>query len=52
MRALTGFRLPGEREWRGLTNREVAEAIGVSLRTVELDGRMAKAWLAERLDED
>jgi RNA polymerase sigma factor (TIGR02999 family) len=33
----------------GLTNREVAEAVGVSLRTVELDWKMAKGWLAQRL---
>ena len=33
----------------GLENREIAEALGVSLRTVELDWRMAKTWLARRL---
>ncbi len=36
----------------GLTNREVAEVLGVSLRTVELDWRMAKGWLAGRLGDD
>ncbi|MEM8886022.1 MAG: ECF-type sigma factor [Planctomycetota bacterium] len=36
----------------GLTNREVAEALGVSLRTVELDWSMAKGWLAARLESD
>jgi RNA polymerase sigma factor (TIGR02999 family) len=35
----------------GLTNRETAEALGVSLRTVELDWRMAKGWLARRLGD-
>jgi RNA polymerase sigma factor (TIGR02999 family) len=33
----------------GLRNREAADALGVSLRTVELDWKMAKVWLAERL---
>ncbi|MHC4940081.1 MAG: sigma-70 family RNA polymerase sigma factor [Planctomycetota bacterium] len=33
----------------GLANKEVAEALGVSLRTVELDWSMAKGWLASRL---
>jgi RNA polymerase sigma factor (TIGR02999 family) len=37
------------RFFAGLDNREVADAIGVSLRTVELDWRMAKGWLAQRL---
>jgi RNA polymerase sigma factor (TIGR02999 family) len=37
------------RFFAGLTNREVAEALGRSLRTVELEWKMAKAWLAERL---
>jgi len=36
----------------GLKNREAAEALGVSLRTVELDWKMAKTWLAERLDPE
>ena len=36
----------------GLTNREAAEALEVSLRTVELDWRMAKVWLAERLSPE
>lgn len=34
----------------GLTNPEIAEALGVSLRTVELDWTMAKRWLARRLE--
>jgi RNA polymerase sigma factor (TIGR02999 family) len=29
----------------GLTNREVAEALGRSLRTIEFEWKMAKAWL-------
>jgi RNA polymerase sigma factor (TIGR02999 family) len=33
----------------GLTNREVAEAVERPLRTVELDWKMAKSWLAGRL---
>jgi RNA polymerase sigma-70 factor (ECF subfamily) len=33
----------------GLTNREVAEVIGRSLRTVEMQWRMAKTWLAGHL---
>ena len=37
------------RVFAGLENREIAEAIGVSLRTVELDWRMAKDFLAGRL---
>ncbi|MHC4953457.1 MAG: sigma-70 family RNA polymerase sigma factor [Planctomycetota bacterium] len=35
----------------GLTNKEVAEALGVSLRTVELDWSMAKGWLAGQLGD-
>jgi RNA polymerase sigma-70 factor (ECF subfamily) len=35
----------------GLTNKEVAESLGVSLRTVELDWSMAKGWLAGRLGD-
>lgn len=42
-------RLAELRFFGGLTNREAAEALGVALRTVELDWKMAKAWLAERL---
>lgn len=37
------------RVFGGLRNDEIAEALGVSLRTVEGDWRMAKAWLADRL---
>lgn len=33
----------------GLTNEEAANALGTALRTVELDWKMAKAWMAERL---
>jgi RNA polymerase sigma factor (TIGR02999 family) len=34
----------------GLTNPEIAAALGVSLRTVELDWKMAKGWLAGKLE--
>ncbi|MHC4958241.1 MAG: ECF-type sigma factor [Planctomycetota bacterium] len=37
------------RFFAGLNNPEIAEALGVSLRTVELDWKMAKDWLATRL---
>ena len=37
------------RFFAGLTNREVAEVLGRSLRTVELSWKMAKGWLAEKL---
>lgn len=37
------------RFFAGLTVNEVAEAIGVSSRTVELDWQMAKAWLSRAL---
>lgn len=37
------------RFFAGLTNKEIAEVLGVSLRTVELDWTMAKGWLAGRL---
>jgi RNA polymerase sigma factor (TIGR02999 family) len=43
-------RIAEMRFFGGLTNPEVAEALGVSLRTVELDWTMAKCWLARRLD--
>lgn len=33
----------------GLTNKEIATVLEVSLRTVELDWRMAKDWLAKQL---
>ena len=33
----------------GLTTPEAAEVLGIAPRTVELDWKMAKAWLAERL---
>jgi len=42
-------RLAELRFFAGLTNSESAEVLGVSLRSVELDWQMAKAWLAERL---
>lgn len=35
------------RYFGGLTNEEVAEALGVSLRTVERDLRFARAWLSK-----
>lgn len=35
----------------GLTNEEVAELLGVSVRTVTLDWRMARAWLRRALEE-
>lgn len=38
-----------QRFFGGLTNREVAEVLGVSLRTVEGEWAMARAWLRERL---
>ncbi|MEQ8316079.1 MAG: ECF-type sigma factor [Phycisphaerales bacterium] len=34
----------------GLTNEEVAELLGVSVRTVTLDWRMARAWLRRALE--
>ena len=36
----------------GLTENEVAEALGVSLRTVSSDWRYARAWLASRVDKE
>lgn len=33
----------------GLTHQEIADALGISLTTVESDWRMAKAWLAKEL---
>ncbi len=43
-------RIAEMRFFGGMTSAEVAEALGVSLRTVELDWTMAKSWLARRLD--
>jgi RNA polymerase sigma factor (TIGR02999 family) len=40
------------RFFAGLTNKEVAEATGRSLRSVELDWTMAKSFLASRLGDD
>ena len=40
------------RYFGGLTEPEVAEALGVSLRTVADDWRFARAWLARRLGEE
>ncbi|MHC4930721.1 MAG: ECF-type sigma factor [Planctomycetota bacterium] len=37
------------RFFAGLNNPEVAEVLGLGLRTVELDWKMAKDWLAKRL---
>jgi hypothetical protein len=34
----------------GLTTAEAAEVLGIAPRTVELDWKMAKTWLAQRLD--
>ena len=39
------------RIFAGLSHEEVAESLGVSLRTVEGDWKMAKAWLRVRLDD-
>ena len=36
----------------GLTNLEIGEQIGVSLRTVKSDWRFAKAWLYRELRSD
>ncbi len=36
----------------GMTSREAAAALGISLRSVELDWTLAKRFLAERLRED
>lgn len=33
----------------GLTNQETATVVGVSLRTIEMEWKMAKIWLADRL---
>lgn len=37
------------RVFGGLTNQETAQVVGVSLRTVEMEWKMAKAWLTDRL---
>ena len=37
------------RFFAGLTTAEVAEVLGISTRSVELDWKMAKDWLAQRL---
>ncbi len=39
------------RYFGGLTNEEAAEAMGVSLRTVERDLRFARAWLSKAWDQ-
>jgi RNA polymerase sigma-70 factor (ECF subfamily) len=39
------------RVFGGMTNPEIAQALSVSLRTVELDWSMAKRWLASRLGQ-
>ena len=36
----------------GLENKEIAELLGVALRTVELDLQMARAFLRKELDDD
>jgi len=38
------------RFFAGLNNPEIAEVLGLSLRTVELDWKMAKDWLARKLE--
>lgn len=40
------------RVFGGMTNPEIAQALGVSLRTVELDWSMAKRMIAKRLGRD
>lgn len=45
-------RIAEMRVFGGMTNPEIAQALGVSLRTVELDWSMAKRWLARRLGHD
>jgi len=35
----------------GLDTKEIAELLGVAKRTVELDWRVARAWLRKRLSE-
>ena len=42
----------GLRYFMGLTIDETAEALGVSPRTVNLDWRMARAWLHRALSDD
>jgi len=37
------------RFFAGLDTKEIAEALGIAPRTVELDWKMAKDWLAARL---
>jgi RNA polymerase sigma factor (TIGR02999 family) len=39
------------RVFGGMTSPEIAAALGVSLRTVEADWRLARAWLVARLAE-
>ncbi|QDU69749.1 sigma-70 family RNA polymerase sigma factor [Engelhardtia mirabilis] len=41
-----------QRFFAGLSNAEVAEAMGVTERTVERDWRMARAWLRKELERD
>jgi RNA polymerase sigma factor (sigma-70 family) len=40
------------RYFAGLTEEEAAEALGVSVSTVQRDWRRAKAWLREALGDD
>ena len=44
-------RVVEKRFFGGLTVEETAEALGVSPRTVEMEWRMAKAWLSKTLSE-
>ncbi|NBB86220.1 MAG: winged helix-turn-helix transcriptional regulator, partial [Bacteroidetes bacterium] len=36
----------------GLTQKEIAEALGVSVPTVRRDWRLARAWLSRELKQD
>lgn len=36
---------------RGLTNEEIAQQLGIALRTVEKDWQFAKAWLVHRINK-
>lgn len=40
------------RVFGGLSHGEIAEILGVALRTIELDWKMARSWLAQRLSAD
>jgi RNA polymerase sigma factor (sigma-70 family) len=36
----------------GMTQEEIAEVLGVSVQTVRLDWRMARAWLSGELEKE